>query len=1164
MIPLRLSSSRRVAVLLFCLAVLLFCLTLLLPSTRLMAQAVPTTQIMLPDGGWRLWPDTKAPWHDDAVFLPDDVHLDSLPVNPPTGGWAALKNTQGIPVTLPSTVEQHYWGKFGLRAYNGGEYISAGDDPQVKNGNYIGVSWWWKPVVVPPSFAGRKVILHVRGARQRAEVYLNQKLVGYSMMEETGFDCDVTKAVRPGQVNHLAVRITNPGGRLDWGDWMSQTWGKVTFHPGHGFGGLDRGITLTAHDPVYIADGWALNMPQVRTVQAHARLHNGSGQPVSGTLRVSVIDPKTGTSLAMRAVPLTLAAGTDQTAQADIACPQARLWDLKTPRLYRLHIEWAGAKTADTRDVTFGFRWFAPEGIGKNASLRLNGQRIRIFSAISWGFWGLNGLWPTPTLAVKEVTQAKRLGLNCLNFHRNIGKAEVLDVQDRLGLLRYMEPGNGQMALGKHAPGDSGEPSGSAETYMQEKILRMIRDARSHPSLVVYVVQNEADFDLKNPRVFALLRRMHQEDPSRTVVLKSGIATSGEAWMKPYDDTIYSDAGDGYSGWWDSHTVGYPDGTWNDSGYKGPEDYVYRNTNTKEIVDYGEMGGSGTADNHALMVAQIKAAGGQSYDLQDHQEILDAYTVFLDKWGFRAAFPTAQGLLLSIGNKQYDYWSNVIEAARLSDASDYLTLSGWESTAIEDHSGMVDNLRNFHGDPALIAGRLAPLLPVAKPHHTVLALGESDTLDLYLLNETNKPPHGSLRLTLTAPSGKRTLLGVYPNPKFVADQFVYPIKAAVATPPLTEEGVYHVSFADTDAHQTRALRVIRPRRLPPTRVGVVGGAAFLTEMKALRGVTAEPYRPGGVYDIAAVSGGGASGSVYGTTDAIAKTDDPKLYQSQRYGPTGGLSFVLSGLPPGAAQVTLLFAETYATRPGARRFDVVLNGKTVLRDFDIYAETGGKDIAVQKTFTVDAPQGDIEVRPGNVATDNATFAGFKATAGGKTVAVYFGSGSYTDKSGQVWQPYQSQSALDDALLARVHSGLPLLIDDADDHEADQDAHRLAAAGAFRYDGLVGRARAPWMGSWYFVRAHPIYDGLPVNETMHGDYQIGTGSANGLRVGGPNVQIIAAYSRDHDRNIGAGTLTAPLGSGTVLFQCMPSMHPAMRARWLANALAYLAAAAPKGVH
>ena len=276
-----------------CRAALLFCLALLPPGLRGAAQAADG-RITLPDGGWRLWPDAEAPWYDDRVYLPGDVYLDSLPVNAPTGGWAALTATRGIPVTLPSAVEQHFWGKFGLRPYTGGEYVSAGDDPQVKNGSYVGVSWWWKPAAVPPSFAGKTVILHVRGARQRAEVYLNHKLVGYSMMGETGFDCDVTKAILPGQVNLLSFHITNPGGRLDRGDWTGQTWGGVSFHPGHGFGGLDRGITLAAHDAVYVADAWALNTPQARTVAACARLHNGTGRDVSGTLRVSVVGPETG------------------------------------------------------------------------------------------------------------------------------------------------------------------------------------------------------------------------------------------------------------------------------------------------------------------------------------------------------------------------------------------------------------------------------------------------------------------------------------------------------------------------------------------------------------------------------------------------------------------------------------------------------------------------------------------------------------------------------------------------------------------------------------------------------------------------------------------------------------------------------------------------------
>src|SRR5271170_6871549 len=68
--------------------------------------------------GWRLWPDREAAWQNDTLYLPSDVRLADMPVNPPTGGWQVLNDQQGIPVTLPSTVEEHYWGAFGTRPYD--------------------------------------------------------------------------------------------------------------------------------------------------------------------------------------------------------------------------------------------------------------------------------------------------------------------------------------------------------------------------------------------------------------------------------------------------------------------------------------------------------------------------------------------------------------------------------------------------------------------------------------------------------------------------------------------------------------------------------------------------------------------------------------------------------------------------------------------------------------------------------------------------------------------------------------------------------------------------------------------------------------------------------------------------------------------------------------
>ena len=88
---------------------------------------------------------------------------------------------------------------------------------------------------------GKRIFLHIRGAHLRAEVYLNKKLVGYSIMEELPFEADLTQAANPGGKNVLAIRITNPFGRLDWVDGLNAQWGAVKLYRSHGFGGLDRG-----------------------------------------------------------------------------------------------------------------------------------------------------------------------------------------------------------------------------------------------------------------------------------------------------------------------------------------------------------------------------------------------------------------------------------------------------------------------------------------------------------------------------------------------------------------------------------------------------------------------------------------------------------------------------------------------------------------------------------------------------------------------------------------------------------------------------------------------------------------------------------------------------------------------------------------------------------
>ncbi|GAB4367005.1 MAG: hypothetical protein Kow0042_07300 [Calditrichia bacterium] len=1151
------------------------------------------TVIEIADTGWRLWPDTVAAWENDSLYLPNEIHLERLPVNAPTGGWLLLNNSTGIEITLPTTVEEHFWGAFGYRDYGTDCYFQSGID-QAKNGNYRGVSWWWRTVDLPANLKGKKLILHIRGARLRAEVYWNRQLVGYHIITETSFTCDITPAARPGETNLLAIRITNPGGQMDWMDTRYLQWGEYRFHSSHGFGGLDRGLFISAHDPVYLEDAWVLNTPEVRAVMAYARLKNDSPFPVNGFINFRIFHPRRpGEVLLQRRQEFSLEARRDTVVECRLHYPEAKLWDLENPNLYLMECSLrcpspgGSGVWRDEQRKTFGFRWFEAEGIGKSAILRLNGRRIRLVSAISWGFWGLNGLWPTPESAEREVLAAKNFGMNCIQFHRNIGKAEVLDAQDRLGLLRFMEPGGGQQALGEtyklYAPsptdslntsGRGGEPRSFAEKYMEEKIIRMIRDHRSHPSLIIYNIQNEIHPDLKNPRIYHLLRRMHREDPSRIITLKSGIPPRNQAWMQPYDETVYHDDGTGYSGWWDQHTVGGP-GVWQDGLYKNPRDFTHRSVNDSEIVVWGEMLGAAVPDNHARMIREIEAAGGKAYDLQDHREILQAYDQFLDRWDFRRAFPHSEELFLSIGNKCYDFWGRVIETARLAEANDFLVISGWESTAIENHSGLLDNLRGVKGDPRLISTRLALLRPVIKARSLVINKNEPAILDLFLLNETHQLHGEQATLTLFTPGNNAVTLGQFKIPRWEKDRFVYPIIDSLYTTKFSEEGWYRLQLSIEGAPGIAAEEsLLVVEAFPdPGRILKVGVAIhepeFIEQLNRLPGIQAVPYQTGGHYDILLCS----TRLLYGwrsevdSSTEILNTEDDVLFHTESWGYWRNLEYVFDKLPPGRAKVTLRFAEVTLKHPGDRIMNVAINGDTVLKDFDIVATVGGPNIALDTTFIVEAPRGVVKITVPKLTVNYAKFSAIKVEAGDTVIAINCGGEDYVDKNGLVWKKYRADLNLNEKILELVRQGTPLLLLPDGWEAAEAYAQKLGEAAAFDYRGHVGNTRTSWMGSWFFLKAHPVFEGLPQNQAMRSYYQVPVGGSDGILLEGEKVNVFIGYGRDHDRNIGAAGFEAPLGKGRVLFYSLPGMisglinssgggmHPVILKRLLANSLKYL---------
>ena len=153
------------------------------------------------------------------------------------------------------------------------------------------------------------------------------------------------------------------------------------------------------------------------------------------------------------------------------------------------------------------------------------------------------------------------------------------------------------------------------------------------------------------------------------------------------------------------------------------------------------------------------------------------------------------------------------------------------------------------------------------------------------------------------------------------------------------------------------------------------------------------------------SEGLSNGRNYSTRHAIAQTEDDLLYQSEYYGQDFSYDAAVAN---GNYDVTLKFAEIYFSAAGKRVFDVTIEDQLVLDDFDIFAEAGGKNIALDRTFTVEVTDGNIDLdflgsvnnaKISAIEIEPNTFTTKKVNAAG---------GTYTDIDGGQWRKSEGLS------------------------------------------------------------------------------------------------------------------------------------------------------------
>lgn len=683
---------------------------------------------------WFLWQDKQAQWKEDKLYLPEEVtDVSLLPVNPPTGGWERLQPQQAKAVHVPGTVE---------------EFLTTSDYPRPENG--VGVSWWFRSLELPTSLKGKRFLIHFESVRLRAEVYLDGQLVAYDMIGESPFAADITKAVTPGKKQCLAVRVTNPGGNFHWQDFDQMRWGKYSLPPGRGFGGIIGRVHLDAVSPVYVSDIYMQNQPERTKVKAILSINNVSAKAEKQDVCVSVYEKK----FPDQAVVNKLLKGVSlkrgmNTVTVELDCPNAKIWDLDTPHLYVCEVDVkSGKKLSDRRTQTFGFRWFEPVGIGKDATLRLNGRRIMLRTAISWGYWPVTGLYATPEMAEKQVLTAKNLGLNMLNFHRSIGSPVVLEKADELGLLYYEEPGSFHSA--DHDP--------FIRAMVNTKLQRMVLRDRNHPSLVIYNLINEfggprsKDRELVGKRMEDL-KKAHALDPSRVMTFTSGWASresaeeDSKAHMLSFDTILYR------KGWYDNHRAGGP-ATWEDGYYRGPKQGIMYTDNQTEIFMRGEEGAISTPPRIAEIEKEIRRTGQTGWDGLFWKKQNEAFLRYFKEKNLHPYFGSVDSLTRAMGDVSFDHQGRRIQGMRMLNLGDAYAVNGWEAMPYDNHSGIVDVYRNLKGNLAAFSYYTQPLYVAVAPRTQFVRLPGKVAVDFYVVNEKNLSGDFRLQVSLCTPDGK--------------------------------------------------------------------------------------------------------------------------------------------------------------------------------------------------------------------------------------------------------------------------------------------------------------------------------------------------------------------------------------------------------------------------
>lgn len=339
----------------------------------------------------------------------------------------------------------------------------------------MGIGWYRYELTPKAEWKGKRILLDFQGIMLVGDVYLNGKRIGGTDYGYLGFDVDVSKLLKFGEVNEIAVKADtrNPNNSR----WFTGA-------------GLYRDVNLIVTDKDLYFPRHPLFIRTVNNqeVKIRANIFNQQKKVKAPEtfipVEVRILDAE-GHVMAQQKTDVDFnAKWRDREYELPaIKIENAKLWSCDTPYLYTAEVTLYDkeGKVADQIREPFGVRTIE---MNPQHGLLVNGKKVLLQGFANHHTLGALGAAAYPRAIEKRLKMMKEFGFNHVRTSHNPYSEDFLRLCDRLGILVVDELYDKWLA--QYAGGRV-----DWESLWQKDIPEWVRRDRNHPSVVLWSLGNE-------------------------------------------------------------------------------------------------------------------------------------------------------------------------------------------------------------------------------------------------------------------------------------------------------------------------------------------------------------------------------------------------------------------------------------------------------------------------------------------------------------------------------------------------------------------------------------------------------------------------------------------------------------------------------------------------